>query len=240
MPGIPSLSPLYPDPPYEYWDQSVYVAVVTGPVPPFVLPEGLTAGACPRTVVVFARRPQSTIGSYNEAVVLVQASWDGSDGSYCPLIYVDSEVALCAGREVWGFPKKLAEIVIDEPEGELDARLVRNGEQLIRLRARIAEPMDVALLSSQTQQALTYCHKMIPSVNASEPDIDTLTVVRSQVVIHDAWTGAGTIEAGGEMLAVLNARTTVEVTKEIMDSVLPPGEVLQRGAVVCEAATGCV
>jgi acetoacetate decarboxylase len=227
MPGIPSLSPLYPDPPYHYRNQRVWFAAVEAPTPPFVLPEGLAVATPPRTIVVFAERPGSTLGPYNEAVILVASSFNGDAGLYCPLIYVDTDISLCAGREIWGFPKKLAEIVIEERDGVVDARVSRAGEQLLRLRAEVTEARDVADLAGQLPRTPSYCHKVIPSVNAAEPSIDTLTSVLSEAVIHEAWTGVGTVEAAGEALSVLNAVSRVGVTKQIMDSVLPAGEVLR-------------
>ena len=205
----------------------MWSAVIESPAPTFSLPDGLEVAASPRIIVVFAERPESTLGPCNEAVVLIAASFKGADGLYCPLIYVDSDAALCAGREIWGFPKKLAEIVIDECDGVVDAHVSRRGEQLMRLRARVTESIDATALTSREPRTATYCHKVMPSVSAEEPSIDSLTSVRSEAVIREAWTGMGMIEAAGEGLNVLNAVSFVTVTKQIMDSVLPPGEVLQ-------------
>jgi acetoacetate decarboxylase len=227
VPGISSLSPLYPDPPYEYRNQRVWFAIVESPTPDFSLPEGLAAADPSRTIVVFADRPGSTLGPYNEAVVLAPASFNGAEGLYCPLIYVDTDISMRAGREIWGLPKKLAEIVIDERDGIVDARVTRGGEQLLRLSAHVTEFVDVAALAVETPRTATYCHKVIPSVAVAEPSIDTLTSVLSEAVIHEAWRGMGTVEAAGEALSVLNAVSRVEVTKQFMDSVLPAGEVLR-------------
>ena len=227
MSGIPALSPLYPSPPYKYRDQQIWWAVVGSPAPLFALPEGLAVARNARTIVVVAHRPDSTLGPYNEAVVLVSSSFNGIDGLYCPLIYVDSDVALCAGREIWGFPKKMAEIDIDESDGIVDARVSRCGEQLLRLRARVSEPMDVAATDRRIPPTPTFCHKVMPSVNGEESSVDTLTSVSSEAVIHEAWTGMGMIEAAGEALKVLDAVSFVEVTKQISDSVLPAGDVLR-------------
>ena len=60
--------------------------------------------------MVFADYPDTTSGRYREVVVLGGADRHGAPGMFCPLIYVDADAALCAGHEIWGFPKKLAHI----------------------------------------------------------------------------------------------------------------------------------
>lgn len=52
--------------------------------------------------------PFTTVGRFHEVTFLVQVEYDGFSYAYCPFIYVDNEVTLAAGREVWGLGKKLA------------------------------------------------------------------------------------------------------------------------------------
>ena len=40
----------------------------------------------------------------------VRVSIDGRPFIYCPLVYVDGDAPLAMGREVLGFPKKIAQI----------------------------------------------------------------------------------------------------------------------------------
>ena len=61
---------------------------------------------------------ESTLGPYNEILMYVRVSIDGRPFMYCPLVYVDGDAPLAMGREVLGFPKKIARIeTAAEPSG---------------------------------------------------------------------------------------------------------------------------
>ena len=59
--------------------------------------------------------PFSTLGVYNEAIMLVRVSLEGEAYTFCPFIYVDNDAALACGRELWGFPKKFAHMGYARP-----------------------------------------------------------------------------------------------------------------------------
>ena len=59
--------------------------------------------------------PFSTLGVYNEAIMLVRVSSEGEPYTFCPFIYVDNDAALACGRELWGFPKKFASMGYTRP-----------------------------------------------------------------------------------------------------------------------------
>ena len=48
-------------------------------------------------------------GAYHEAALLLKVVVDGRRALHCPWMLVDSDVALIAGREILGFPKKMGE-----------------------------------------------------------------------------------------------------------------------------------
>lgn len=52
--------------------------------------------------------PFSSFGPYHEAYVMVRVILDGQTYLYQPFIFTDNEIPLVAGRELWGFAKKLA------------------------------------------------------------------------------------------------------------------------------------
>lgn len=223
MPATPTLAPLYPAPPYEYRGSHLVVALGEGDTPATVLPSGLDRPVSRTCTVVFAEYPDTTIGPYREVLVLTAASWHGVDGVFCPLIYVDSDAALCAGREVWGFPKKLADIELSEDGGRVRGRLVRAGQELIVLEGHageITEPAAAAALGAMP----IYNHKFIPAANGKETDVDCLTQVRLDVVGHRAWTGTGALRASGEAALVLGGVLDVQLVRAVVDSVLLPGE----------------
>jgi acetoacetate decarboxylase len=110
---VPVSGPLYPDPPYYYRGAKIVLATYEGRtdlvarhLPPAVEP----LEDPPVCIAWVCNYPFTTFGTYNEAILLVRVRLDGEPYSYCPFIYVDAEAPMAASREVWGWPKKFADL----------------------------------------------------------------------------------------------------------------------------------
>lgn len=73
----------------------------------------------------YARHPNTCMGPYNEMGVTVATSMRASDGrilraGYYPYMYLDQEIPLFLGHEVYGFGKKCGFIVAHEHGGDED------------------------------------------------------------------------------------------------------------------------
>jgi acetoacetate decarboxylase len=117
----PVTAPLYPDPPYYYRGAQVllgiYEAADSGAVARH-LPPGVTVAEDPAICITWVcHYPFTTFGTYNELIQLVRVDFEGDTYLYCPLIYTDAEAPMAAGREIWGWCKKMA-----------DLRLVNGGD----------------------------------------------------------------------------------------------------------------
>ena len=109
--SMPLGASLYPPPPYEFrraeqaWVQfEADSEAVRSMLPPGVEPDSDPA-VCEAWVCWY---PWTTFGPYNEAYIMVRVVVDGVRYWYQPVIFTDNEVPLGAGREIWGFAKKLA------------------------------------------------------------------------------------------------------------------------------------
>jgi hypothetical protein len=69
-------------------------------------------GQAPVTLTFAKYREVDTIGPYMEAIVSIPVLYKGALYLYVPAIYVDTDAALLAGRELGGYPKKLANITM--------------------------------------------------------------------------------------------------------------------------------
>jgi len=59
----------------------------------------------------FIRMPDSTgFGDYTESGQVIPASFRGRIGGYVHAMYLDCEPPIVGGRQIWGFPKKLASL----------------------------------------------------------------------------------------------------------------------------------
>lgn len=74
-------------------------------------------------------------GAYNEAALLVHVRTPLGKGVYCPWMIVDDDTALIYGRELLGYPKKMADIPFDDDGKKITASLTRRGIEVISVSA---------------------------------------------------------------------------------------------------------
>jgi acetoacetate decarboxylase len=103
------------------------------------LPKGITL-ASPATATVFVSHfPWTSFGSeYREAGVLFHVRRRLRRAVFCPWMVVDEDTALIAGRELLGYPKKLAERIELTIDGDgAHAVTERRGVRLVEIRAKL-------------------------------------------------------------------------------------------------------
>ena len=104
------------------------------------LPWPLSLASPPRATVFIADYPKTTFGSvYREAAVLVHVRLFGVRMAFCPWMVVDDDRALILGRELLGYPKKMADIRFQEKGGELSASVLRHGVEVMRIEGAIGD-----------------------------------------------------------------------------------------------------
>jgi len=244
--SMPPHAPLYLKPPAHYMNVSMMIAVALGNPEGVasVVPNDLelaTMGDKPIVVFFHAHYPFSSLyGSYSEVIVAPVVLHEGKPHLYVAYIYVDNDSALAAGREIWGFPKKLAymqlrirdefiEATLERPRGR---RLVVTQAMLER-RARLDE-LDQLGLSGAPALVL----KVIP-----QPDTEskpTIQLVRIETKISprlgsdgepELWSGRLMIDMPERSLADplyrLGPMEPMAAYYGRLDMVLPPGRVLK-------------
>lgn len=115
-----------------------------------VLPKPLDAHDEGVAFAFVAEYPETNFGiTYREGALVVPARFRGETGGYCLAMPVDNDMAMVGGREQHGFPKKIAEdITIEHHEGVVSGRVVRRGEEILRIEATAAEDADIQTLHS--------------------------------------------------------------------------------------------
>ena len=88
--------------------------------------------------------------TYNEAALFISAQHKGEVGSYCLSMPVTNDMAMIGGREVYGFPKKIAEKITVERKGnKVTGVCVRKGIPIITINVDLAGPADPDDIPSQ-------------------------------------------------------------------------------------------
>jgi acetoacetate decarboxylase len=87
------------------------------------------------------RWQSNCLGDFCGGVLSLAACYDGVDGSYPLVIYMDREPALVFGREVFGEPKKEASSRLFKDRGEIHGWIERHGVRLVELRASVGDDL---------------------------------------------------------------------------------------------------
>ncbi len=123
-----------------------------------ILPPPLNPSPEALAMAFLARYPKTNFGSaYNEAALALVAEHQGELGGYILTMPVTEDMACILGREVFGFPKKLAdEISLRKTEEGVEGRYVRRGVELMGLSMPFEEEVEgrelVERLGAMTSQ----------------------------------------------------------------------------------------
>lgn len=101
----------YPPPPYTYRgvEDCFVVYEATKEAVDRLLPPGVEIADEQPTCIAWTRWvPFSTFGPFHESYIMVRVTFAGTTYLYPPFMFTDNEIPLCAGREIWGYAKKLA------------------------------------------------------------------------------------------------------------------------------------
>ena len=195
--SMPELSGLYGKPPFEYREaKQLTVEFQTDPrVLRKLLPPQLTPNKDAKMIVSSSEFLCSAFGRYLEAHISTQATFKRRLVNFSIYLVLDSDVAIGAGREIWGFPKKLGRLTLDMKDDVVSTTVERGGRTLIDAAVHLAELGTEADLGGTPEWI---AHRFIPNVSLlAPPDIDQLTsTTLTNVVTHDVYKGAATLAFG--------------------------------------------
>lgn len=230
--SMPADAPAYQAPPYHYRNaQAVSIKFETDPDAALdVLPEplDLIEPACANLSVYWY--PFSTFGPYHEAILRLYARHEGKPLTYIQQIFVDTEPPLLAGREVWGFPKKLAQIELARDRDMIVGKLERPaGVRLATIVMRPEQPV-LQLGSNGPTTGL----RIIPSADpaTTRPALAELVAADSQHSLREAWEGPASISfpdrSSLDPVDRFPVRRIVKAVYMEYDITLPAGRVIAR------------
>lgn len=229
--AMPLTSPAFRRGPYLFHDREFLI--ITYRTDPDVLrrvvPEPLEIME-PLVRYEFIRMPDSTgFGDYTESGQVIPVSFRGAQGGYVHAMYLDDHPSIAAGRELWGFPKKLASphlaVEIDTLVGTLDYGTVRIATATMGYKDRVAD--HAAVLASLA--APNFLLKIIPHVDGSARICELVRYHTTQVTLKGAWTAPGSLELHPHALAPvadLPVLAVVSALHFVADLTLDLGEVV--------------
>lgn len=106
-----------------------------------ILPLGMTVSDPPLgTLFIVDYTKTSFTVPYKEAALLIHVKTLLGSGVHCPWMVVDDDTALIYGRELLGYPKKMAEFVFEEGEDSIEASVTRRGVEVLRMAGKRGAP----------------------------------------------------------------------------------------------------
>jgi acetoacetate decarboxylase len=104
-----------------------------------LLPPPLKPAESPNAMVFIAEYPQTNLGpGYREAALFLNCQYEGEAGTYCLSMPLDGEEVRCTnGRDIFGFPKKLAKIHLERREDTVHGWVERHGVRFFELKVTL-------------------------------------------------------------------------------------------------------
>ena len=201
--AMPLTSPAYPPGPYRF--RAREFMIITYRTDPeklrAIVPEPLELDE-PLVKYEFIRMPDSTgFGDYTETGQVIPVRFRGRKGGYTHCMFLDDEGPIAGGRELWGFPKKLAKpafrIETDHLVGTLDYGPVRVATATMGYKHKPADQDAVRA----SLAAPNFLLKIIPHVDGSPRICELVEYHLEEVTLRGAWTGPAALALSPHALA---------------------------------------
>lgn len=159
-----------------------------------LLPSPLKPAERPIAFAFVAHYPRTNFDvTYYESALFISASYNGEEGNYCLAMPVTNDIAMAGGREVYGFPKKIADIDITRQGEMVSGWTERRGVRFMEVRARLTGKFDDAqaqerLMSMATGddgsiRGISYNFKYFPAPEGGSLDYNP-RLVRQETVFR--------------------------------------------------------
>jgi acetoacetate decarboxylase len=211
--AMPLTSPAYPPGPYRFVDREYLIityrtdpAMSRALVPEPLEPDGALVK------YEFIRMPDSTgFGDYTESGQVIPVSFRGRKGAYAHCMFLNDEPPIAGGRELWGFPKKLANptlhVEIDALVGTLDYGPVRVATGSMGYKHKAVDLNTVAAALA----APNFLLKIIPHVDGTPRICELVEYYLEDITLKGAWTGPAALALHPHALAPVAELPVLEV-----------------------------
>ncbi len=229
--AMPLTNPSYPPGPYRFVDREFFV--ITYRTDPnalhAVVPEPLKIVE-PLVKYEFIRMPDSTgFGDYTESGQVIPVEYKGQQGGYVHAMYLDDDSPIAGGREIWGFPKKLASpslrVETDTLLGTLDYGSVRIATGTMGYKHKMLDSQKV----KASLEAPSFLLKILPDVDCGPRVCELVRYYLQDLTVKGAWAGPAALELHHHALAPVADLPVLEVISGVhivTDLTLGLGEVV--------------
>ena len=229
--AMPLHSPSYPAGPYRFVDREYLIITYRTDREALqrVVPAPLEI-VDPVVKYEFIRMPDSTgFGDYTESGQVIPVRLHGQVGGYVHAMFLDDDPPIAGGREIWGFPKKLAaptlKVKRDTLVGTLHFGPIPTAAGTMGYKHKALAP---ALVKHALEEP-GFLLKIIPHVDGSPRICELVRYYLRDIMVKGAWTGPGALTLHPHALAPvadLPVREIISCVHLIADLTLDLGQVV--------------
>src|SRR6266436_6524071 len=215
--AMPLTNPAFPPGPYRFVNREYFI--LTYRTDPDALRAVIPAPlefAQPLVKYEFIRMPDSTgFGDYTESGQVIPVSFQGKAGGYVHAMFLDDEAPIAGGRELWGFPKKLASPKLTVEKDTL-LGVLKYGPVPVAVASMgykhraLDQPTILASLTTPN-----YLLKIIPHVDGTARICELVRYFCVDVTVKGAWEGPAALELFHHALAPVASLPVLEVVSGV-------------------------
>ncbi len=214
---MPFANHAYPPGPYRFVDREFMIITYRTDMDKLraAVPEPLEVTE-PLVKYEFIRMPDSTgFGDYTESGQVIPVNFKGKKGGYVHRMFLNDHPPIAGGRELWGFPKVLANPVLeaetDTLVGTLDYGRIRVATATMGYKHRQA---DLAAVRKAMDEP-GYLLKILPHVDGTPRVCEIVEYYMEDVNLKGAWTGPAALQLFEHALAPVADLPVLEVVSAV-------------------------
>jgi acetoacetate decarboxylase len=211
--SMPLTAPAYPPGPYRFVDREYLIITYRTDSHKLrtLVPEPLQVEE-PLVRYEFIRMPDSTgFGDYTECGQVIPVTFNGRSGNYTHCMFLNDHPPIAGGRELWGFPKKLANPTlrpeIDTLVGTLDYGDVRVATSTMGYKHRAID----ANIVREALASPNFLLKIIPHVDGTPRICELVEFYLTDIAVKGAWSGPGALSLLPHALAPVAELPVLEI-----------------------------
>lgn len=194
-----------------------------------LLPPPLEPAKEPQALIFIAEYPQTNLGpGYSEAALFIRCQYQDEEGNYCLSMPVDAEARMHNGRNIYGFPKKMAIIHLERKDQEIFGWAERGGIRFVEIKAELS-----GTLPELPKLGPTFLFKAMPAVDITPGFDGPVFLIRQQTEIE-----MKKLEIGSAEVILRESKhdpwAEIKVEKVIVAYYLVSNNRMQPGKVVAE------
>jgi acetoacetate decarboxylase len=211
--AMPLTNPAFPRGPYRFFDREYLIVTYRTDLDALreVVPEPLEVVE-PIVKYEFIRMPDSTgFGDYTESGQVIPVRFEGQRGAFVHSMFLDDDAPILGGRELWGFPKKLAQPKMAH-EGELISGTLHYGRSLCALATMGYKHRALdrdAVLGALSEP--NFVLKIIPHVDGTPRICELVRYRLEDIRVKQAWAAPAQLQLFNHVIADVARLPVLEV-----------------------------